>query len=371
MFWTGWGEFRDLQPASYGGGWLMGPEVAFGRTLADAGRTVALVKHAVGGTDLAFYWNPGVPHGNGSPGEGYRAFEAAITTASTTLDAAGEPWRWAGLAWMQGESDSLDLSLAYAYEANLEGFIASVRELTGEPALPVVVGLISTEAAWTYAGIVRDAELAVAAADPAVVYVETDDLPRNTLDVYHYDGPSERVMGQRFARALIHGEDVPAGADAPEAAVTIVSGRADYDFTGTCGFEFTTAAPVRVTDVGGYGSTYLTTSVEAGIWDEQGNLLVRATVPSWYESPTSWRGGIWYAAVDPVVLPAGTYRTGLVSWTGDGDRYLNEASATAAPGLTLGAGVYVEGYWLAWPTQQVETPGLSFVGPGFLFVRED
>lgn len=370
FYWTGWGEFRDLQPASYGGGWLMGPEVSFGRTLADAGGAVALVKHAVGGTDLAFYWNPGVPHGNGSPGEGYRAFEVAVANATATLDAAGEPWRWAGFAWMQGESDALDLSLAYAYEANLTGLIAAVRELTGEPELPAAIGLISTQSNWTHAEIVRAAQVAVAEADPTVVYVETDDLPRNTLDTAHYDGPSERVLGARFARALLTNEDIPAGGDSPEAAVEIVTGRTDYDFTGTCGFAFTTREPVRVTDIGGYGASYLTSSVEAGIWDDGGNLLVRATVPSWLESPTSWRGGIWYTAVDPVVLPAGSYRIGLVSWTGDGDRYLNNATATSATGLTVGAGVYVEGYWLAWPVNSVEGAGVSFVGPGFLFVRE-
>ncbi len=369
FYWSGWGEFRDLQPASYGGGWVMGPEVSFGRTLADAGRAVALVKHAVGGTDLAFYWNPGSPHGNGSPGEGYRVFEAAVGTAAATLDAAGAPWRWAGFVWMQGESDALDLSLAYAYEANLTGLIAAVRDLTGEPELPAAIGLISTQSNWTYAEIVRDAQTSVAEADPTVVYVETDDLPRNTLDTSHYDGPSERVLGVRFAAALLANEDVRAGTDAPEAAVEIVSGRTDYDFTGTCGFEFTTREPIRVTDIGGQGATYLTSSVEAGIWDDAGNLLVRATVPAWLEAPTSWRGGIWYTAVDPVVLPAGTYRVGLVSWTGDGDRYLNNATGTPADGVTVGGGVYVEGYWLAWPTNVVEGAGISFVGPDFLFVR--
>jgi hypothetical protein len=368
MFWSGWGEFRDLQPASYGGGWVMGPEVSLGRALADAGAEVALVKHAVGGTDLAFFWNPGTPHGNGSPGEGFAVLEASVGTAAAALDAQGRPWRWAGMAWMQGESDALDLSMAYAYEANLAGFVEAVRELTGEPALPVAVGLISRESTWTYADIVRAAEQAVADADPAIVTVETDDLPRNTLDTAHYDGPSVRVMGERFARALTAVTDVPAGPDSPVPALAVAGGRQDYDFTGTCGFAFTTTAAVRVTDIGGYGAGYLGTTVEAGIWDAAGNLLVRASVPAWTEAPTNWRGSVWYAAVDPIGLPAGSYRVGLVSWTGDADRYLNDAAATPATGLTYNGGVYAEGYWLDYPANLVETSGVSFIGPNFLLV---
>lgn len=370
LYWSGWGEFRDLQPASYGGAVYVGPEVGFGRTLADAGRSVALVKHAVGGTDLAAYWYPGATPGDASAGPGFSVLVDSVQAASQELDAAGRPWEWAGFVWMQGESDALDLTLARAYQANLEGLVSAVREVTATPDLLVAVGLISRESIWTYADLVRAAQQAVADADPRVVVVETDDLPRNELDLPHYDSVSNRVLGRRFGRAVLDEADVPAGDDAPQAAFTVSAGRTDYDFTGTCGWEFELSTPVRVTDLGAWGSTYLATPTEVGIWDADANLLVRGVVPSWYEAPATWRRGEWYAAIDPVRLEPGTYRIGLVSWDGDADRYLNEATGTFAGALTYTAAVYASGYWLTYPSESTTAGAVSFVGPGFLFTPE-
>lgn len=371
LFWSGWGEFRSLAPSSYGGAVFAGPEVPLGHTLADAGVPAVLVKHAVGGTDLASYWYPGATPDAADAGPGFSVLVDTMEAAAAALDAAGTPWTWAGFVWMQGESDALDAGKSAAYEANLTRLIASVRAVSGEPALPAAIGLISRESIWTYTDTVRSAQQAVADADPAVVTVESDDLPRNELDLAHYDGPSNRVLGARFARALLTGVDVPAGTDAPVALFTVESGATDYDFTGTCGFSFTLSGPVEVTDLGAYGSQYLYTSADVGIWDEEGNLLLRGNVPSWYDAPASWRDSLWFVAVDPVRLDAGTYRIGLVSWTGDVDRYLNDAQGHFAEGVRYGAGVYAEGYWLTYPANSVVTEGVSFVGPGLLFVPAD
>ena len=367
LYWSGWGGFRDLQPASYGGAVYVGPEVTLGRALADAGVPAVVVKHAVGGTDLANYWFPGVTPGDATAGDGFAVLADSVDAAVAELEAAGQPWEWAGFVWMQGESDSLDLGMAYAYEDNLTGLVAAVRAITATPELPVVVGLISRESIWTYGDVVRDAEAAVAAADPYVVTVETDDLLRNELDQPHYDSVSNRVLGRRFARALLEGADVPAGDDAPQAALTVSSGPSDYDFTGTCGWEFTTTTPIEVTDLGAYGTSYIGTPTEVGIWDADANLVVRGTVPSWYEAPATWRKSVWYIAIDPVRLEPGTYRLGLVSWTGDADRYLNDASGTFASGITYTAAVYAEGYWLTYPSNSFVSASVSFVGPDFLF----
>ncbi|MCK6519635.1 hypothetical protein L6R46_31825, partial [Myxococcota bacterium] len=76
-------------------------------------------------------------------------------------------------------------------------------------------------------------------------------------------------------------------------------------------------------------------------------------VPSRYQAPASYREGFWYAAIDPVSLPPGRYAIGLVAWQGDVDRYANACTVTAGAGLTLEAGAYHEGYWLAYPEQRV------------------
>lgn len=369
MYWSGWGEFRGLQPASAGGNFYVGPEVSFGRALADAGHVVALVKHAVGGTDLAAYWYPGKHAGDAAAGPGFTDLIDAMGAARHALDASGEDWRWAGFVWMQGESDALDSVMASAYEANLTRLVAAMRTVTGEPELLGIIGLISREAVWTYADAVRDAQQAVAAADANVVAVETDDLARNPDDAAHYDGPSERAMGLRFAQAARTSHDVPAGSDAPVAAMTVTTWRTDYDFTGTCGWSFSLDRAVIVTDVGAFGpGVYLGTSADIGIWNVAGELVARSSVPAWVEAPASYRGGFWYRAIDPVELAVGTYRIGLVSWSGDADRYGNDAAGGMTGGFAFGEPVYAEGYWLTYPANTAATPGMSFIGPNLLTV---
>lgn len=368
LYWSGWGDFQSLAPASYGGQQFVGPEVSFGRSLADAGARVALVKHAVGGTDLAYYWYPGSTPDAPDAGAGFSVLADTVAAAARRLDAEGEDWEWAGFVWMQGESDSLDPAMTAAYTSNLHGLLAAVRAITQTPELPATIGLISRESYWTYADDIREAQVAVADADPFAVTVETDDLPRNTLDLAHYDGPSNRVLGERFARAVLEGADVPAGSDAPTAALSISGGATDYDFTGTCGWEFELSTAVIVTDLGNFDLDYLQSSVDVGIWDAERNLVARANVASWVDAPTSWRGGVWYTAIDPLRLEAGRYRIGVVSWTGDGDYYLNNATGSFAPGIAYSGGVYAESYWMAYPSIHAGAGNLSFVGPSFLFV---
>jgi hypothetical protein len=60
----------------------------------------------------------------------------------------------------------------------------------------------------------------------------------------------------------------------------------------------------------------------------------------------------------------------MVSWEGDADRYLNDATGTFASGITYTAGVYASGYWLLYPTESAASSTINFVGPDFLFVRE-
>jgi hypothetical protein len=285
------------------------------------------------------------------------------------LNADGRPWHWAGFAWMQGESDATYEPYALAYADNLAHLVARVREETGEPELPVVLGKISTEPYWTYSADVRAAETTVADADPYVFAVETDDLPRNPADLAHYDGVSERVMGQRFATAFLESRDVGPGDDAPAAAMAVTTWSTDFEFTGTCGWTFHLDAPVTVTDVGVFGpGGWLTQSSDLGIWDADANLVIRANIPDLYDFPATWRGGFWYIAIDPVVLPAGDYRIGQVQWEGDADRYANDAVGTMAEGFEFGSGAYVSAYWLAYPSNLGVTEGYSFVGPNLLFV---
>ncbi len=367
LYWSGWGTFRPDAPASYGGAAYTGPEVAIGQTLAAAGRHVALVKHAVGGTDLYAYWYPGATHDDATAGPGWTTLMTTMAGATTELDAAGTPWRWAGFVWMQGESDALVDYEAAAYQDNLTHLLARVREETATPDLPAYIGLIACQDLCGYLDTVRTAQANVVAADVNATAVETIDLTRNVYDPWHYDGPGGRQLGSRFGEAIL-GE----ATEAPvSAALKVQSSSVDYDGDYTVGWAFSLSREATLTDVGGFAisGNVLGTSTEFGIWDAATQeLLVREAIPSWDEAPTSYRDGFWYTAIDPVTLPPGNYVVGLTAWLGDADSYSDNATVSAGPGLTVTAGAYHAGEWLTYPETQFATgSAISFLGPSFLY----
>ncbi|MES2641664.1 MAG: sialate O-acetylesterase [Myxococcota bacterium] len=361
LFWSERGSFAALAPASSAGAAYTGPEVTFGRTMADAGGAVALVKFGIGATSLYTYWN--AAEDDPDNGEGWRLLMATMDAAALELDATGTPWRWAGFVWMQGETDARYAASAAAYEANLTQLVARVREHAKTPALPTVLGLIACGDMCELFDDVRAAQVAVADADPNVIAVETYDLPLGA-DAIHYDGPSMRVLGERFAQALL-GEPLSAP---PTAAMAISDYATVEDGDATVGWRFTTDRPIVVTDVGGFAEATFHVAPVYGIWDTTTQaLLATGTVPGRFEVATTWRDGFWYAAVEPIALPPGDYTIGLMIWRTDGNAY-----ATGGVGATGAAVTYVEPrrsdeYWLTFPTDIGPATDLSYLGPSFLY----
>lgn len=172
----------------------LGPEVTAGRTAAGAtGKTIGIVKVAVGGTNLWFDWNAD------RPGSLYQTLRETAAEALRKLREKGLRGRIAGVLWMQGESDAVKPMSASMYGAHLARLIARAREDSGDPELPFVLGRITPSPLWPYAAFVRSAQEA-AAADPDVRYVDTDDLPRRP-DLAHYDTRGITELGRRLARA--------------------------------------------------------------------------------------------------------------------------------------------------------------------------
>ena len=176
-----------------------GPEVTFGRDIADAqpGGNIALIKYAVGGTDLANDWR--IPDANGQGGgPQYTTFINIVTDALASLDPLYEP-QIVGMIWMQGESDCWheeDLDKALAYEQNLTNFIQRIRSDVGSPGMSFVIGQISTSSAWTYGDIVRQAQLNVSQTVLNTGLFSTSDLPHDNL---HYTSAGTMTLGSRFA----------------------------------------------------------------------------------------------------------------------------------------------------------------------------
>lgn len=194
-----------------------GPELTFARTLRNLrpGHSIALLKYARGGSSI----HPDTPDDWGCWDPDYRGinqwthfvhhYRRATTGLSRTIGGRGNIYfKPAGIIWQQGESDAAYTSkIAAAYRGNLENVIGSMRELTGEPNLPVVIGQISAdgqhgkEPSLPRASMVQLAQQEFAANDEHAALVPTPDS-HGWLDAWHYSSATYLEMGKRFARAM-------------------------------------------------------------------------------------------------------------------------------------------------------------------------
>jgi hypothetical protein len=176
-----------------------GPELAFGRTMADdkPDARVAIIKYAVNGTSLAQDWDP-------SSGLAFAGFEATVGNARQRLDSLGIAYEIRGLLWMQGESDAMEEAMADSYLENMTGFITAVRDLTEVSNLSVAIARIrgTMPAPFYHALAVRLAQETAAAMDPNVRVVDTDTLTLHP-DGIHYDTAGQVKLGEVFANAML------------------------------------------------------------------------------------------------------------------------------------------------------------------------
>ena len=188
-----------------------GPEVSFGRAIADAKPSydIAIIKYTHGGTNLASNWS--------ATGTQYTTFVSTVQAGLAALTSAGHTYELRGMLWQQGEADTSGSS-ADNYGANLTNLIARVRtDLFAGGALPFVIGSLSNS---QYSNIttvgsgpykVRQAQEAVAAADPLVGIVITDGYGVRS-DVIHLNHNGQIALGQNFSTQmlLLEGPDVTA-----------------------------------------------------------------------------------------------------------------------------------------------------------------
>jgi hypothetical protein len=195
-------EFEPLQP-----GWSVapgkdrptklpsgtfGPEVAFGRGMADylKGKKVVLIKFAEGGTSLAKDWNPEVKD------RLYPAFLDFTKKSLKELKDKGHTYVVRGMIWHQGESDAT--LTADEYQKLLTAFIARVRTDLEAPDLPFGIGEVFDNGKRD---AVRTAQKATADKVKAVFFVPADKL--KTFDGgTHFDAASQIELGARFAAGM-------------------------------------------------------------------------------------------------------------------------------------------------------------------------
>ena len=173
-------------------GTTFGPEITFGRSMADANPTkkIALLKYADGGTNLAVNWKPG-------SGADYAAFKSTIAAGLAAIVARGDTYRIDGMLWLQGESD--EGTNATAYGTNLANFIADMRSNYGAN-LPFIMGGIGYQSAdYT---VVSAALQNAANTIPNTAYFSNYDLLGASHTALHFDTAGQQVIGQRFAAAV-------------------------------------------------------------------------------------------------------------------------------------------------------------------------
>ncbi len=190
---TTFSERRDL---------MFGPETTFAHVLSRAfpNDSIRIVKTSAGGTKLYRHWLP--------DSSMYRRCLQNFSNACLSLEESNQPFELSGMLWMQGESDSETLEMANAYEENLKRMFADIREKTGKPDLPIVMGRISSsllkETPWVFdhTRIVQQAQDNVAAQDPHVHIINTDKL--TTLDDNtHFDTKAQLKLGRQMAKLML------------------------------------------------------------------------------------------------------------------------------------------------------------------------
>ena len=132
-----------------------GPEVTFARRVKQQVRgPIAIIKSAVGGTTVAFDWNPDAPD------KGQKLYPRTlrlIRESLAELDQRGVRYRLEGVMWHQGENDMLDRSLYKQYADGLTKLIARLRFDLKAPELKWYIAEVSEKGIWglTFARMTR------------------------------------------------------------------------------------------------------------------------------------------------------------------------------------------------------------------------
>ena len=175
----------------------VGPGRTFAVVIADRTPTmrIGLVPTAVGGSPIRT-WEPG-------------AYDSATKThpyddALVRARAAMKSGDLKAILWHQGESDG-NAQQAPLYEQRLRALIARFRRDLGAPALPFLIGQLPRYdgVPWSPARErVDSAHRAVAHDVPNVAFVSAAGL-KDKGDQVHFDSPSARELGRRYASAWL------------------------------------------------------------------------------------------------------------------------------------------------------------------------
>lgn len=168
-----------------------GPEISFGYRMSREWREpIGIVKHSVGGTNLAVNWSPSIP--TSLYAQMLRKVRAARKERRIEI---------VGMVWMQGESDGRDPRMAQAYAGNLRAFVRRARADLRSPALIFVAGRVNPpKQGFPFVDIVRAAQ--ERCKEKNYGFIDCDSLEKGP-DNLHYTTRGVVDMGYDFADAII------------------------------------------------------------------------------------------------------------------------------------------------------------------------
>ncbi|MES2240984.1 MAG: sialate O-acetylesterase [Bacteroidota bacterium] len=166
----------------------VGPGISFAKAMLEGQKKIkiGLIPCAWGGSPIKV-WKPGAKYFNNFP------YDEAIARAKIAI----EKGQLKGILWHQGESDN-DASKSVVYLQKLKELVANLRKDLNAPNLPFVAGEIGRFNTEDYINKIVNT-LPAEVANTAVVSSEglTD-----KGDHLHFDSPSARELGKRYAVAM-------------------------------------------------------------------------------------------------------------------------------------------------------------------------
>ena len=170
----------------------VGPGLSFGIQMAEANPNVriGLVPCAVGGTSIS-RWQPGAD----DEATKTHPYDDAVQRIENAMRCGVVK----GMLWHQGESDS-DPTASAAYLPKLAELIGRIRQLTGQPSLPVVAGELGRYK--DVYGLIN-AELQKLPATVPHTALATSEGLIDKGDLTHFDSPSANTFGRRYAVQML------------------------------------------------------------------------------------------------------------------------------------------------------------------------
>ncbi len=187
-----------------------GPELTFARMVRKHDDSpIAVIKSAVGGTTIAYDWNPEAPE------KGQKLYPRTLQLIQESLqdlDRRGVRYQVEAVMWHQGENDMLDRRLNTNYAAGLTKLIGQLRKDLKLPMLKWFIAEVSEKGIWgmdhrSHLAILRQQQDQVLKADPLLRWVPTSHLAFEVMESgqphYHFGTQGQLQMGEAFATAYL------------------------------------------------------------------------------------------------------------------------------------------------------------------------